>query len=324
MFPDLKSVEIHHFWAMVPPRGSNLINQAERCKYPLSSPPEYQSGRYNARHRAGTAGQVLTEGGNIGPCPGLEHLEEIYLESPPELNSPLLMQILNNEASKAIRLRKLELRFCYIELQTIANLLQQEVVTLRHFTLLIGYEDSNGHRDYPPKPVPHLCPLLREFSKNLVELKFAACHVCREFFFTEEEIQCLRLNGLTNNIASSRGATDDNINLDRHAIHQVITEHREKKISDYRNSRIVDAIAEAKRKKLSMLDSTVKINTELQLDRENAARSRQIKDSMSPWKRSIISWDGLCHGSDGWAELQEGANMEEEGVNWVLTSLSFP
>lgn len=315
---------------MVPPQGSNLVTQAEACRYPSAPPPLIQFGRYTARYRYRhgftneTSGEVLTEGGNIGPCPGLEQLEEVYLESPPELNSALLMQILDNKVSKASSLKRLEIRFCRIELQTIANLLQQEITTLKQFTLLIGYKDFDAYieqtQDPPP---PHLCPLLRQFSKNIVEFKFAACHVCREIFFDDDEIQSLKQSGVTNNIGSSRGATENSTNLDRIAVHQVITECRTKKKLNYRNSCTADAIAEAKQKNLIALDSTIKINTELQLDREDQARSRQIKDSTSRWKRSIISWEGLCHGTNEWAELQEGANMEEEGVDWVLTSRAF-
>ena len=326
-FPDLKSVKIHHYWAAMPPQGSSLIDQAENCRYPPASPTFIQSGRYAAGHRyehAFPSRSVLAEGGNIGPCPNLEQLEEVYLESPPELNSALLMQILNNNVSKANRLKRLELRFCYIELQTIANLLQQEVTTLRHFTLLIGHKDNERYVDHTQDhSLPHLCPLLRQFNKNIEEFKYASCHVCREIFFNDDEIRSLKQNGVTNNISSSRGTTDNSTNFDRHALRQVITENRTKKKLNYRNSCIADAINEAKRNNMTALDSTIKINTELQLDREDQARSRQIKDSKSRWKRSIISWEGLCHGTNEWAELQEGANMEEEGVDWVLTSKYF-
>lgn len=327
-FPSLRSIEIHHYWATVPPQGSSLLDQAKICKYPSISLP---FGRYNAGHWSGPyrrfGYEILDNGlagtGSIGACPGLEKLEEIYLESPPELNSPLLMQILDNRDSKANSLRKLEIRFCHIEIQTVAMLLQQEVATLKQFTLLIGYKDSIGYTARHQEPSPHLCPLLRQFSKNLVELRFAACHVCRELFFDEEEIQCLKESSVTNNITSFRRATDIDINIDRHAIHQTVSEYRTKKKLCYRNARIADAVAEAKGRNLPNPDSTIKVEAELQLDQEEHARSRKILDSKVPWKRSIISWEGICDDSSGWAELQEGANTEEEGIDWVLTSGLF-
>lgn len=252
----------------------------------------------------------------IGTCHGLEQLEEIYLESPPELNSGLLMQILNNKESKALKLRKLDLRFCPVDLQTIANLVQQEVKTLKSFTLLIGYKNQHEYLDYgfqhPPQKAFHLCPLLRQFSKNLVYLKFAAPYICSELIFDNLEIECIRQNGMPNNTS-----------LDKHAIHQTIADFRRKKSLSFRNSCVADAIAQARIESSSSPGSMIKVNTEVELDREEQKRARLIQESNPSWQRSIISWNGLCHKTDGWAELQEAANMDEEGMEWTLTDTFY-
>ncbi len=250
---------------------------------------------------------------------GLEKLEEIFLESPPELDSEQLMNILNNKDSKASRLRKLDLRFCEVDLQTISSLLGQEMNTLTHLTLLLGYRYYMDHYDKRREPPPHLCPLVRQFSKNLVYLKYAARHVCRELFFADDEISALTQSGLVTNTDYEEAPEDDLIS--KAHIWQLIPQHRVRKSRAMRNRQVDEAIALAKADNSHLDVSTVKCNTELRLDREEEARKRTIKDSTMPWKRSMIAWKGVCPGNGSWAHLQAGASMEEEGIEVTLTSI---
>ena len=299
-FPDLKSVQIYHHWASIPSQGANILKQANRCKQ-----QDYG----------------LNIGRDLGPCPGLEKLEEIILENPPELNGSILLEILNNPDSKAVNLKNLDLRFCNLEVHSLAFLLQQEIDTLTHFTLLIGMKETQDFtRHHPGEPSPHLCPLLRCFSKNLVYFRYAASCVCRELFFDKFEMHRLKEDGVRTKIGILGGASDSHIHIDRHAIRQIITSHRVSKALTYRNARIRSAMADAQARTSAINMVTSKINAELELDREEETRLRRINDSKTPWKRSIVAWSGLCDYLDTWDELQEAANMEEAGIEWVLTS----
>lgn len=63
--------------------------------------------------------------GTVGVSYGLEKLENIILECPPELNSSILMQLMGNPKSMASNLQSLELRHCHLDLKTIGELLRE-------------------------------------------------------------------------------------------------------------------------------------------------------------------------------------------------------
>lgn len=308
-FPDLKSIQIHHCLATNPVDGANIMDQAHHIG---DQPQNHAYPLLRQEHRPD---RDLDGGESLGPCLGLEKLQEIFLESPPELNSFLLRQILDNQVSKASKLKKLELRFCNLETQSLAFLLEQEIPSLTHFTLLtntsVREPSSFKSRDHGKSP--HLCSLMRRFSRDLVYLKYAASHVCRELFFDEFERHSLK------HITRIHDVGNDTP-VDTHAIRQAIGRYRAKKALQYRNDRVDKATSEAQAKNPAINISTVRINTELDIDREEQARRRHIEDSRTRWKRSIICWSNLCDGINGWAELQLGADMGEVGVEWILTS----
>jgi len=59
---------------------------------------------------------------------------------------------------------------------------------------------------------------------------------------------------------------------------------------------------------------------ESHLDEEEERRKRTISGSEMKWFRRYIAFDGVCDGNATWGEIQVGAEMEEEGVEWVLVS----
>lgn len=133
LYHDLKSIRIHHYWATPQPQGANLLDQARHWKYPLWLP--FQKPRYSDQISVLVRNRTASYG-------GLEKLEEIFLESAPELGSEDVMNILNTKVSEAFRLRKLSLRFCRADLQTVERLLEQKLTSLTHLTLLIGYQEN--------------------------------------------------------------------------------------------------------------------------------------------------------------------------------------
>lgn len=301
-FPNLRSVKLHHYWARNPVNSANILDQA-------STEYEFLGNRYPR-----WSNQHNKEVEQLGPCFGLENLQEVFLESVPELSPSLLGQIINNQASKAHNLKKLDIRFCSLDADTLNFLLQQQLDSLTHFTLFVPASSTADLNDIINDPqAPHLCSQIVSFCKNLVYLKYLTSHICRDLFLNEQEKEILKETGLSAQLMDNSGV------VDRHAIRQVLEEHRGKQARLHREQRLSDSLAKAGVNNPRIYASAL----ELELDQEEEKRTRLIAESKTRWKRSIIGLRGICS-RDGraaqWDELQELANMEEAGVEWVLTS----
>lgn len=108
--------------------------------------------------------------------------------------------------------------------------------------------------------------------------------------------------------------------FDAHAIRETIAEHRAKKALQYRNNRVEKAIWEAQDKNDRINVPMIRVRTESQIDQAEETRKRNIEDSKTRWKISLIAWNGPCNGINSGAELQAAADMEETGVDWILTN----
>ena len=195
-------------------------------------------------------------------------------------------------------------------------------------------DDRRLHYHYAAEN-PHLCPLIRDFSKKLVHLEFAASTICRELFFDDFEMQSLRRNGITTGLGTEGGAIEGNERLDTHAIRESVQVCRRRKRSSYRASRIQEAITTAKVQKGGRTTSSLfgggggpnlsvaraQREAELLLDEEEEQRYRSVEGSKT-WFRRVITWHGLCHANDTWEEVQLAADMEEVGIEWVVASKS--
>ena len=330
-FPDCLSLEVRHYWAMTPPTHASLdLNERYNSYY----------ARHNTAHRRGmTGGQhglvdtPLTADQIVGPTKGLKRFENIILEACPELDSLLLLQLLGNPDSVAANLAKLELRFCNLDFETISKLLYHAPPNLKHLVLLCWDDDWRFHSNFAAE-FPHLCPLIRDFSKKLVHLEFAASTVCRELFFNDDEMQALRKNGITTGLGAEGGAIESHEKLDGHAIWETIQACRRQKRSRHRTSRIQEAIefteAQSGETTTSSLfggvaggnlgAARVQRQAEVMLDEEEEQRTRLIEGSKIPWFRRIITWQGLCQSNATWDEVQLAAGMEEMGIEWVMAS----
>lgn len=303
-FPDCLVLELRHYWGTTPPCDASLYVHDRSFDY----------------------GDSLLGVGTIGEIDGLEKLESISLESPPEFNSSVLLQLLGNPKSVAVNLKNLEFRFCSLNYETIAKLLHHAPPNLERVVLLCSEPSVEFHgRSVHGDVSPHLCPLIREFSKGLVHLEFGAAFVCRELFFDELEVQTLLQNGLT--------AKDGGI--DTHAIQNIVQSVRERKKVQHYDRRIKEAIAAAEAQVSSTASPVslfggradpvtaamkAKVEMEGTLNLEEEQRARRIGDSKNKWFRRIVGEMGLCSHQGQWAEMQVAAEMEEKGVDWLLVS----
>lgn len=335
-FPDCLNLEIRHYWATSPPMHASLDLQKRYTNVSTNY------GSYNMRNPRGIAGGRLNSNfvdtplradQIVGPTKGLKRFESIVLECPPELDSPLLMQLLGNPDSVAVNLAKLELRFCNLDYETISKLLYHAPPNLKHLVLLC-WDDDRDYHGYDATECPHLCPLIRDFSKKLVHLEYAAPTVCRELFFDDLEIGSLRHNGITTGLGTEGGAIEGHEKLDTHAIGETVQACRRQKRSKHRTGRIKEAIATAKAQSGGTTTSSLfgggtnanlgaaraRREAEVLLDEEDEQRARLIQGSKTPWFRRIITWHGLCQPNDTWEEVQLAADMEETGVEWVVAN----
>ena len=101
--------------------GVNIINQAKHSRGRL------QHHCYHpVRNGYRLVDRPLNRSESLGPCLGSEKLQKIFMESTPELNSSLFLQILNNQVSKASKPKLLEFRFCNLEVHFPIFLLEQK------------------------------------------------------------------------------------------------------------------------------------------------------------------------------------------------------
>ena len=315
-FPDCKYLEIRHHWATTPPANASLKIRAGVNSF----------GDSYSRHRhLGTAP-------SIGATGGLKKLESILLEATPELNSPLLMLLLGNPNSVAAKLTTLDLRHCELDEETMSKLLYHAPPNLKHLTLICRPRRTYAYDDLDP---PHLCPLIREFAKNVVHLEFASHSICRELFFDDLERESLRKSGITTRIGNHMGQIEGSENLDTVLIRDTIEACRRQKRTKYRNERVEQAISAAKAPSSSTSTSTslfgvaanandaalkARRDIEFTLDDEEESRCRLIEGSKTRWFRRFIAWGSLCCSTDTWAEIQLAADMEEKGIELIVAS----
>ena len=331
-FPNCVNLEVRHYWATTPPKnaGLDLMQQYPNHDPYNGFPPLYRRG---SLPRVGTIDQT------IDSTAGLKRFESIVLECPPEVNSPLFMQLLGNPNAVAVNLTNLELRFCNLSYETYSKLLYHAPPNIKRLVLLCcdnqGLENHGGISG----KVPHLCPLVRDFGRDLIHLEFGAPRVCRELFFDDLEKQSLKSHGIETDIGYNGGTVNrDYGDIDAHAIRETVRSCRKQKRAKYRNDRIRAAITAAKSSSKTNSSSNslfgsndatdahqtaikCKRDTEAILDEEEERRSRTIENSKTPWFRRIVTYHGLCY-DDTWAEMQVAAELEEKGVEWVLVSKS--
>ncbi len=272
---------------------------------------------------------------SIGATSGLKKLENILLEATPELNSPLLMQLLGNPNSVAAKLKTLDLRHCDLDEETMARLLYHAPPNLEHLALISRPGKNHAYDHHNHHNPPHLCPLIREFAKNLVHFEFAADSFCRELFFDDLERESLRKSGITTGIGDDEGLIEGSEKLDTVLIRDTVEACRRQKRTKYRNERVKQAITAAKAPSSSTATSTslfggatntndaavkAQRETEFTLDDEEESRRRLIEGSKTRWFRRFITWSGLCYPLDTWAEIQLAADMEEKGIELVVAS----
>ena len=340
VFPDCLNMEIRHYWASTPRADAclDLVRDfSAELYHQATSHPSYrpQFSRRRTSDRRSSKGRLNPDMDLIGSVDGLKKFESIILEATPELDSFLLMQLLGNPNAVASNLNILELRFCKLEHDVLCKFLYHMPPNVKRLILLCDRYESDESINAPSEDT-HLCPLLRQVSKNLVHLEFGADTVCRELFFDETDRRFLQGSGIDMNVGTVGGATNKSLgSLDRHAIKEAIEDSRKQKKMEFRSGQIEQAVTQVMNKLAPSpmspspfggdTSNTVSARAEREaqnrLDEAEERRSRMIEGSKTPWFRRVMTWNGMCSLSATWEEFQIGADMEEKGIEWVLASM---
>ena len=251
------------------------------------------------------------------------------MECPPEINPPLLMQLLGDPAAVASNLTNLELRFCNLAHDTYAKLLYHMPPRVSRLVLLLAHDSGYRHHHHSStEEIPHLCPLTREIGRKIVHLEFGASHICRDLFLDDTEKRSLKHNGVDTELDSQK--------IDGHALRETVQSCRKQTRMKYRNDRIKHEIAKIKSQHSfksgsnslfggsgsanSTNQATAKAqrDTEALLDEQEEARKRLL--SKTKWVRRYVAYGGTCNNSGTWSEMQVIAELEEEGIETVLVN----
>ena len=171
----------------------------------------------------------------------------ITLEYVPELSAATLMQLLENPPSKttASNLTSLELRFCNLGDEVIAQLLYHAPPNIKRLVLLCrSGTDYDLHDGTESEAATHLCPILRKFGRRLIHLEYGSGRICRELFFDQDEMESLRNDGFMTRLGSMRGSSNNGEHIDAHALQATIQRCRQRKKSKAREERVNRAIIE--------------------------------------------------------------------------------
>lgn len=293
VLPDCSDLEVRHHWATTPPVNASLDLQKryqDSANVFATSAPQGRASRFGVRrgliNRMATQEMYLPSTELIGSTSGLKKFRSIILECPPELNSLLLMQLLGNPSAVASNLTSLELRFCNLDYETISNLIYHAPPNVKRLVLLCSDIRDDGF--HALHEVVHLCPLIREVSKNLVHLEFGASTVCRELFFDDLDRQALRNNAVETGLGIDGGAVDKHLGeLDGYAVRETIQACRKRKRTNFRNDRVKEAISAATSRTSTETSSTSLFGGNSMSNTNQAATRAQRETEASLGKRSF-------------------------------------
>ena len=324
-FPNCRKVEVHHL-EQEPQLGNRSLMEAA---YVTSDPKVEEKPNFDA----------------VGSMRGPRKLESLYLEAMPELNAAMLIGFFIKQDTIGSRLTRLDIRWCTLNYFILAVLLKQAPGHLTHFTLMVSLHDRSAElvrglldkvslfqeTTSSSSGCPHLCPILREFGKNLVHFEFAAPYICRELFITPEEANQLRHVGIDTSMCKSNGNGDGSLDpplqLDPQAISRTLNVFREQREIRRRQHRCETAVRTAMpRSDAASVDaSVIAMEAAQTYDAALEDRRRLIQRSAEidqPWTRRVIAWEFCCRDGDRWEELEIEADLEEDGIEWTLCSES--
>lgn len=207
----------------------------------------------------------------------------------------------------------------------LVKLIVHALPNLNHFTLHVAPENSWAARERAelngvdplktasPASFPiHLCPLVREHSKNLPHLDLYLPFVCRELFLTVTERVKLAQAGVAHLVSAHHGGRGDGDMLDHLSTRAIVMEHRKALAHTHLQAAVKKNMADAKAAGKDKTDPMARYEEE----QKQTARLRMIRGGR--WTRVLRCGKGLCRNYEAWEELGELARLDEENIEWHL------
>ncbi|KAK6539647.1 hypothetical protein TWF694_009853 [Orbilia ellipsospora] len=277
-FPDLQRLELHHRM-----RGG------------------IGSGSYE-----GWEGQSLlfTEIDTLG----LAKMERLVVNSVPEFNDAVLMAGLQH----APLLTDLQIEDCHVSYSALDKLLLHALPVLHRLVLRIPntsrfarhVRQKIGIRNLEEEN-PHLCPHFRRSGKNLKHFELTAPFICRDIYLDEYEKVRLRESGHPGTLAGDETGEIAQGGLDAMLVTGILQRLRQ--------IRETDSGTQVKKTESTSLEED-----RMLLEKERVLRNRRVTIAKEKWTRKLHVLEGICVDGDTFEELVVLAEVEEQGIAWML------
>ena len=202
----------------------------------------------------------------------------------------------------------------------LAKLLEIALPHLHHLTLHVERSDASASniRDSMARSdpleasnAPHLCPIIREYGKDIPQLDISLPYICRELFLSVAERQKLNNAGFKVQIGDSYGQTVPGQLVDQTTLLAVLGEHRK-------------VVAEARFRELVRQNIATSGGTKPTVLAEYEERRKALDRITGGGRlRRIQVTNQLCRDHETWEELLVLASLEE-GILWSLESKLEP
>jgi len=272
-FTDCRAMELNHYWSAPPCHPVPLITIANHA---------------NRKESYGGLGIEHTRS-KLGTLTGLKKIESLSLEYVMELDESVLQTIFRSRMAESLKI--LELRYCNIDHVVLAELMEGALPILTHFTFLDRMESARAESSryalaQNDPSTAHLCPRIRDFGKNLHHLDFAVPYVCRDMFVSGPEVEVLSRAGIATDVGTPEGEIAVGMSLDRHAIQQVLSEHRQKQSRLRKRAFVIQAVSEAKASNSATGTGPKSGASSTQIIELNAARDAEYSYEQEECKRA--------------------------------------
>jgi hypothetical protein len=159
----------------------------------------------------------------------------------------------------------------------------------------------------------HLCPIIRECSKNIPRLDLFLPYICRDLFLTVNERLKLNEAGVKCDVGERHGEKSDE-GVDVLSTVKIIGDHRKALEHAQNQAAVKERIANAKKEGKDIAPTLA----EYQEQQIRLTRKRTIHQGQ--WQRTIRASKRLCRSYESWEELGILAGLGEEGITWILGS----
>ncbi|KAF3921916.1 hypothetical protein ABW20_dc0101485 [Dactylellina cionopaga] len=238
---------------------------------------------------------------------GLAKIERLVVDCVPEFNDAVLMAGLRN----APLLTDLQIGDCYVTYEALDKLLIHALPVLHRLVLRIPQTShhaaqvrQNVNARKPPRENPHLCPHFRRGGNNLKHFEFTAPFICRDLFLDEYEKEKLRESGHPGTLVGDAAGDITQGELDIMLVTGIL--------KGLRRHRETDSGARIK------VESTSFEDDKKLLEKERLRRNRRATIDKEKWTRKLNVLEGMCFDGDTFDELVALAEVEEQGIAWVL------